>query len=55
MESKPESGKKKQQSIIKTVFQGKKIYFNAKKERRFYFMLTLIMLILGIVYKLGLL
>ncbi len=38
----------------KLVCQAGRIYFSRQSERRFYFILTLIMLIWGILYKIGL-
>jgi len=36
------------------IFENGKIYFSKETERKFYFLLTLIMLIAGILYKVGL-
>jgi hypothetical protein len=33
--------------------QGSRIWFTRENERRFYFYLTIIMLIIGILYKIG--
>ena len=33
--------------------QGARLWFTREAERRFYFVLTMIMLILGILYKIG--
>ncbi len=37
------------------VHENGKIYFSKENERRFYFLLTIIMLLAGILYKTGLL
>lgn len=37
----------------KIICQAGRIYFSRESERRFYFILTLIMLIWGILYKIG--
>ncbi len=36
------------------VYADGKIYFSKENERRFYFLLTIIMLLTGILYKVGL-
>ena len=36
------------------IFENGKIYFSKENERRFYFLLTLIMLLAGVLYKVGL-
>lgn len=37
------------------VCQGSRIWFTREKERRFYFFLTVLMLLCGILYKIGVL
>ena len=37
------------------VRQGSRIWFTREQERRFYFFLTIIMLMIGILYKIGVL
>ncbi|MEA3231340.1 MAG: hypothetical protein U9Q05_06260 [Thermodesulfobacteriota bacterium] len=36
------------------IFENGKVYFSKETERKFYFLLTLIMLLAGILYKVGL-
>ena len=50
MSDKPEETAVRQPLLVR---QGARLWFTREAERRFYFILTMIMLILGILYKTG--
>ncbi|BBO66673.1 hypothetical protein DSCA_06030 [Desulfosarcina alkanivorans] len=37
----------------KRILRGSRLWFSKEAERRFYFILTMIMLVIGILYKTG--
>ncbi len=53
MEIMQKNKKKRDSNAI--FFWNKRLYFKAQTERKFYFVLTMIALIVGIAYKIGLL
>ena len=50
----PESGKTRQRKRA-VYYENGRFYFTRETERSFYFVLTLIMLVIGIFYKTGIL